>query len=142
LTIIDDVDHPINKRKLKAQLILQMGSSDPYTTKHAAQALHAWGWLFNGILHGANLHEANLTDVNLGFADLTNVDLRGAVLQGTDLSNAKLSEANLDGAKGVTNEQLAQAKSLEHTTLPNGEIYDPAIHNELAELRKKAGWKE
>jgi hypothetical protein len=35
-------------------------------------------------------------------------------------SEANLSEADLSGAKGITGENLAQAKSLEAATMPSG----------------------
>jgi uncharacterized protein YjbI with pentapeptide repeats len=72
----------------------------------------------------ANLRGANLRGAILSYADLSGAnmgdgvylmqaDLSGAQLNGTDLSNARLN-----GAKGVTEEQLKQAKTLEGATMP------------------------
>jgi hypothetical protein len=38
-----------------------------------------------------------------------------------DLQEADLSYANLEGAQGLTNEQLEQAASLEGATMPDGQ---------------------
>ena len=65
----------------------------------------------------ADLTGANLADTNLRKAYLLGVDLTGANLMG-----AVLSEANLIGAT-VTNEQLAKAKFLSDTTMPDGSIH-------------------
>jgi uncharacterized protein YjbI with pentapeptide repeats len=93
-------------------------------------------------LNGADLRGADLHgDTNLRHADLSGADLRSADLHGdTDLSNTNLSEANLSGTdliganlkganlKGavlsgakVTDEHLAEAKSLEGATMPDGQ---------------------
>ena len=63
-------------------------------------------------LSGTDLRGANLRDANLRRCDLTNVDLTGADLSGADLTAARVSE-----------EQLAQVKSLVGATLPDGTIY-------------------
>jgi uncharacterized protein YjbI with pentapeptide repeats len=90
-------------------------------------------------LSGAFLKGANLSDANLAGADLSNAEelwergtymwKRGAGLSHADLSGANLkgtdlSRANLSGAKGITKEQLGQAKSLQGTTMPNGQKYE------------------
>ncbi len=53
-------------------------------------------------LAGAKLHNVDLTNTNLWDADLSSADLRGAI---------------------VTSEQLAKAKSLKGTTMPDGSIH-------------------
>jgi uncharacterized protein YjbI with pentapeptide repeats len=85
-------------------------------------------------LYGANLTDADLTNADLSGAYLSGANLSGAYLSGADLSGAYLSEANLRyttldeadlrGAEGVTQEQLAQASSLEGATMPNGQKYE------------------
>jgi Pentapeptide repeats (8 copies) len=70
-------------------------------------------------LEGANLSGADLSGANLSGADLDGADLDGADLFGTDLFGTDLSGANVQGAT-VTNEQLAKAKSLHDTTMPDG----------------------
>jgi hypothetical protein len=62
----------------------------------------------------ANLGEADLSETTLLRADLHGANLNGATLRGANLSYADLRETN------VTSDQLAQAKSLEHATMPDG----------------------
>lgn len=76
-------------------------------------------------LTGADLRNANLSFATLIFADLSRADLSGTDLQGCDmhtvnLSGANLAGANLKGVVGLSNDQLAQAKSLTGATLPDG----------------------
>jgi uncharacterized protein YjbI with pentapeptide repeats len=57
---------------------------------------------------------------DLSGADLSDADLSGANPSGASLSGANLSGANLRDARGVTDEQLDQAASLEGATMPDG----------------------
>lgn len=75
-------------------------------------------------LAGANLTSANLMRAVLGRANLTGADLTGAELTEANLSGANLTGANLSGvslesARGLTPDQLTQAK-LCGTYLPHG----------------------
>jgi len=70
-------------------------------------------------LRQANLRQANLRQAYLFAADLSGANLQGANLQGTQLISACLSRADLTSAI-VNEEQLAQAKSLEGATMPDG----------------------
>src|SRR5260221_481461 len=59
------------------------------------------------------------------FIDLSGADLHGAHLTLADLNGANLSRADLHGANltnapGTTPAQLAQARSLQGTTMPDG----------------------
>jgi hypothetical protein len=94
-------------------------------------------------LRGANLSRANLRTDNLNAANLGEVDLREADLSGADLREANLGEAKLNGANlsntmlwqadlswanlsGAINtapEQLAEVKSLQGATMPDGSIH-------------------
>jgi hypothetical protein len=67
----------------------------------------------------ADLSDADLSDANLSEADLSYDNLSSANLQGANLTDAVLRGTNLSNAK-VTSEQLAQAKSLEGATMPDG----------------------
>jgi hypothetical protein len=67
----------------------------------------------------ADLSDADLSDANLSEADLSYDNLSNANLQGANLTDAVLRGTNLSNAK-VTSEQLAQAKSLEGATMPDG----------------------
>ena len=84
-------------------------------------------------LNRANLSETDCIDADLSGADLSDADLSGAFLRDanlretylveTDLSDTDLSGANLRDARGVTDKQLLQAKTLEDTTMPDGSIH-------------------
>jgi uncharacterized protein YjbI with pentapeptide repeats len=67
-----------------------------------------------GRYRGAELSEADLSRASLGGAYLT-----GAVLIGAGLNRASLSRAY-----GTTKAQLARAKSLEATIMPDGSTHD------------------
>jgi uncharacterized protein YjbI with pentapeptide repeats len=80
--------------------------------------------LSDAVLSGADLNDAVL-GANLSNADLTDANLSGAVLSGADLSEAILDNAILEGADGITNEELdQQAVSLDDATMPNGQKYE------------------
>ena len=70
-------------------------------------------------LEGTDLSGADLSGANLSHAYLHHANLKGANLHSANLTNATLSSANLGNAK-VTREQLAEARSLEGATLPDG----------------------
>jgi hypothetical protein len=74
-------------------------------------------------LSGANLTKANLVNANLREANLAGADLNSADLTGANLREADLGGATLLSAK-VTPDQLAQAKSLQGATLPDGSSHD------------------
>jgi uncharacterized protein YjbI with pentapeptide repeats len=83
-------------------------------------------------LKWANLRTANLEEADLSEADLSEADLSGADLSKANLIGAYLSGANLSGAEmsetvGLTDEQIAAAKSLEGATMPNGQKYEEWI---------------
>jgi uncharacterized protein YjbI with pentapeptide repeats len=54
----------------------------------------------------------------------TVVDLHGADLSGAHLSGANLSGANLFEARGWTEGQLSEARTLVGATMPNGQKYE------------------
>jgi uncharacterized protein YjbI with pentapeptide repeats len=72
----------------------------------------------------ADLSGANLYLADLKATDLSGTDLHGANLREVDLSRTYLRGANLRDAQGVTDDQLAKAKSLEGATMPNGQKYE------------------
>ena len=88
-------------------------------------------------LYGADLHDTCLCQIDLRKADLRKADLSEANLENTNLIGAKLHHADLTGANLlgtdlnganligaiVTNEQLAEAKSLKGAIMPDGKIY-------------------
>jgi uncharacterized protein YjbI with pentapeptide repeats len=81
--------------------------------------------LDSAILSGASLREADLSHAYLLFADLSGADLSGANLSGAHLREADLRETNMQGARGVTNDELEQqVASLEGATMPNGQKYE------------------
>ena len=60
----------------------------------------------------AQFENAFLIKANLNNAYLMEANLRGCYLMGADFENASLYKADLRGAKGLTVEQLAKAKTL------------------------------
>jgi uncharacterized protein YjbI with pentapeptide repeats len=97
--------------------------------------------LSNANLQYANLSHATFAGADLSGADLSiadvsgtdpskepkfskNVDMSSTILKDTNLSGANLSEVNLSDAKEVTEDQLAQAKSLKGATMPDGQKYE------------------
>jgi hypothetical protein len=83
--------------------------------------------LSGAFLGWANLREADLIYAALSGAYLSRTNLSGANLSGVFLEEADLSGANLREAKGVTNEQLSAAISLEGATMPNGQKYEDGL---------------
>ena len=79
-------------------------------------------------LRKAILNRADLSGADLSGADLTGTELRKAILVGAKLSKANLEGANLEGANleraRVTDEQLAQAKSLKGAILRDGSVHE------------------
>src|SRR5215208_1436486 len=67
-----------------------------------------------------SLAGAQLGDTFLHGSPLSGADLRYADLSGADLRVADLSGADLEGARGVTDDQLAEASSLKVATMPDG----------------------
>ena len=96
-------------------------------------------------LRGADLSDAYLSDsrdlsgANLVGADLSGADLNGAELSDANLSGVYLGDANLRGAKGVTNEQLAAARSLKGATMPNGQKYEDWLKSKNRKENGKSG---
>jgi uncharacterized protein YjbI with pentapeptide repeats len=72
-------------------------------------------------LLNAGANDADLSDSNLSSANLIGADLRNADLSDVFLPNANLSSANMSSARGITEAQLQQAKSLAGATMPDGQ---------------------
>jgi uncharacterized protein YjbI with pentapeptide repeats len=70
-------------------------------------------------LSKAHLSGADLSNSSVFAADLSNADLSEA-----DLSNAELYSVDLSAATGLTHGQITEAKSLEGSTMPNGQKYE------------------
>ena len=76
-------------------------------------------------LKGSNLSYSHLVNSNLSNADLSDADLNHAYLANADLSGATLSDADVNHAerqtaRGLTQEQIDEAKGDERTQLPDG----------------------
>lgn len=71
-------------------------------------------------LSGANLSGTNLSGAELSDTDLSTINLSNANLSGANLSRANLHGVDLRGVKGLTDEQLAEVKSLENAIMPDG----------------------
>jgi DNA-binding NarL/FixJ family response regulator len=82
-------------------------------------------------LRGAGLRMARLAEASLRGADLAGACLSDAVLDGTDLTGANLLDADLrksdlSGAVGLTQEQVAKARTDASTRMPPGiRLRDP-----------------
>jgi uncharacterized protein YjbI with pentapeptide repeats len=79
-------------------------------------------------LRGSDMRSINLSFATLLFADLSGTNLHGADLHATDMHNvdlagADLSDANLKDSVGLTNDQLAKAKSLAGAIMPDGSTH-------------------
>src|SRR5919112_1138423 len=75
-------------------------------------------------MKGVNLHPARLVNTNLSNADLSDADLVHAYLENVDLSRRYLERRQLSGldlrtARGLTQEQLDEAKGDGRTQLPD-----------------------
>jgi Pentapeptide repeats (8 copies) len=84
-------------------------------------------------LHAIDLGGANLREAKLGGADLGRFKLSAAELIGTDLSETGIRGRDLSRTlwlatslanATVTNEQLAECKSLQDAIMPNGRKYE------------------
>lgn len=75
-------------------------------------------------LAGANLTGANLTGAWLDGAKLREANLSGAILSHVAFSNTNFNRANLEGATGITIEELKnRTKFLQGATMPDGSKY-------------------
>jgi hypothetical protein len=83
--------------------------------------------LYGAVLRGAFLEDANLEGAylraDLRGANLPRAVLLGAVLEGADLRGANLGAADLEGAR-VDDDQLADARTLQGATMPDGQKYE------------------
>jgi uncharacterized protein YjbI with pentapeptide repeats len=110
---------------LEAELLHSVGERGPVIELGGAM-------MSDTDLSGANLSGANLSGADLRNSDLSYADLSDATLNYADLSNANLSQVflwntDLSRALGVTDGQLAQARSLQFATMPNGQKYEDWI---------------
>jgi len=102
--------------------------SDSYLTGDDLTYVNLSGALLNNVnlkntdLSGTYLTDAHLNDAHLNNANLSMTHLSGADLSGADLSKANFRDADLNTAL-VSNEQLAQAKSLKGAIMPDGSIH-------------------
>jgi uncharacterized protein YjbI with pentapeptide repeats len=121
---------------VEADLVQRVDGKDPIISLSSADLSDVG--LLEADLSGAFLRVADLSGADLSFADLSDTDLSAALsdayLYKADLSGANLSHANLSGAylgranlseaRGWTEKQLQQAKSLIYATMPNGQKYE------------------
>ncbi len=144
LTVLSNLDGKRKKNVL--QFLYELGlldRSNPIISLEGADLSRVTPTMFgvleidlpNADLSGANLVGANFQESDLSRANLFGANLLGAIFFGAYLIEADLAEANIGGANfrfarlrganfrgaiGTTPEQLAQAKSLEGTTMPDG----------------------
>jgi len=101
--LIDTANERRADRKLKEEIILQMGSPDNGFALEAIRILRRKGWLGDGSLKNTEIPYANLKDARLSLADLRGVNLvaanlHGAILERANLQSAVLNKVNLQGA--------------------------------------------
>lgn len=138
---IDYLNERRQNEQLKAQLIREMGASDNGIALRAVRELHAYGWLADGSLRGADLTQANLQGASLWGADLQEATLLGAILEEADLSRvnlrgASLAKANLMGAD--LSETQMQGALLWWANLTNADLTQADLQGtvfEQADLR-------
>jgi uncharacterized protein YjbI with pentapeptide repeats len=84
--------------------------------------------LFGANLTGADLRDTNLSYATLNYTNLANANLAQADLHGSDMhfsdfTGANLAGANLKDATETNEQQLAKAKSLTGTIMPDGSTH-------------------
>lgn len=99
ILIIDYFYDDREQKKLKAQLIRQLGSKYNDLADIALKELRYHGWLKDGSLANSLLSKANLNEIDLSEANFKMAFLDGAQLQGAKFRNAILEEALLNDAK-------------------------------------------
>jgi uncharacterized protein YjbI with pentapeptide repeats len=138
VTVLDTLDDSRRKRRVvkflyEAKLIYADRAIVRLSKVNLRGANLSEADLSGAALSGADLSEADLSGADLSGANLSYVskanlrgtDLRGANLSRTDLSGANLSYAHLEGARGISEQQLyEQCKFLEGATMPNGQKYE------------------
>jgi len=133
----------------KIELINKILGLENKSTLQAVAELRVSGWLSDGSLRGAALCHAQLQNADLMEADLRNVDFHQANLERADMSKARLNgasfkraslrgvnfdhadltfavlyKANLQGARNLSENQLAHARELLGAIMPDGKVYD------------------
>ena len=71
----------------------------------------------NGRYTNASFINGRYTNASFAESDLAEADFRGAFLTGVDFTGANLQEAVLEGATGLTADQLCQASSLKEAQM-------------------------
>lgn len=96
--VLDVLARRREERRVKAQLIREMGSSDNGISRRAVRELRESGALQDGSLKNAFLPFSNLKEADLMWANLEAARLDGALLQKAWLDNAHLYKASLNRA--------------------------------------------
>jgi hypothetical protein len=117
--IIDVLNQQRLEEQEKSSILLQLGSRNNSTALDALQIIRTRGWHADGSMKGINLYRANLEK-----AFLNNTNLAGANFEQANLKQAYLSYLDLTGAKNLERAQLAQARYLIKTKLPDGRLHD------------------
>lgn len=132
-----------------SDVIRKLRSSDTSIVLQAVDELRVRGCLSSNALSWiclqyANMQGANLSAFNLKSADLSKAHLEMADLSYANLSGARLTRArmefvnlekaslknanligvNLEGAKNLSDEQMAQVGKMRGAILPDGTLYD------------------
>ena len=133
----------------KIELINKLRSQNNKTTLIAVEEMRVRGWLSDGTMSGIALCRTQLQNADLMDADLSSVDFHQARLDWADLSltnlvsakavranltgadfsqadiyDADFYKATLQGARNLTDEQLAQVSRLAGAIMPDGKYYN------------------
>jgi Pentapeptide repeats (8 copies) len=108
---------------VRAQTLSVLEGLDPDRKGILLSFLYESGLIYERKLV-VRLVAANLKDATLSGADLGGANLREANLTEAILFRTYLREADLTDAVGLTDEQIAAAKSLDDATMPNGQKYE------------------
>lgn len=85
-------------------------------------------YLLGADLQGADLSGSNLSYATLSYTSLVGANLSGANLQAAEMNNVDPTGANFKGAdlkdaQGISDDQLAKAKSLVGAVMPDGSLH-------------------
>lgn len=119
----------LKQADLHASVMKEVNLSHSFLSKANLRLVKLCGAkLESAFLRDADLRGTDLHNANLHWADLRGADLRRASLRDANLNESKLEDTDLSWANlrcaEVTDEQLAQTKSLRGATMPDGNRYD------------------
>jgi hypothetical protein len=132
--LLTDKEQPLHRAQsgdslstvARARTLTVLGRLDSGRKRSVLQFLFESGLIYkeHTLLNELDRIERRHTIVSLQQADLSRADLIGADLSRANLIKADLSGANLFEARGWTEGQLSEARTLVGATMPNGQKYE------------------